>query len=331
MQLRKILSLVGLSLLLTGCGTTTNSTTTTSNGTTTTSSTTTTTSSTKAKTSTELAALETEYGTFSITPETSTYESNISYDSSTNTYTIAVDADKVTYVVKGYFAGSIVIDDVNNLSDTTTGYKGVCLELQGAALVSTDGDPVIKYDVGKKNVEIKSKNGYTNHVIANGSANAIESDNNVELSGKGTLNITAAQEHAIEADGDITIYSAGTYIVTTGHDGFHGHNFYTYTDDGDVFSGTLTMYDIVSQAIEATDDTALDGLIDITGGTINVDNAESVFKTDTTLTIGADAKVVATNLTGDPVVKLDDNTKTVTITVNGTFTVDGAAYTKTSI
>ncbi|MCR4698163.1 MAG: hypothetical protein K5762_02230, partial [Bacilli bacterium] len=167
MQLRKILSLVGLSLLLTGCGTTTNSGTTTSNGTTTTSSTTTTTStttstttttsSTKAKTSTELAALETEYGTFSITPETTTYESNISYDSSTNTYTIAVDADKVTYVVKGYFAGSIVIDDVNNLSDTTTGYKGVCLELQGAALVSTDGDPVIKYDVGKKNVEIKSK------------------------------------------------------------------------------------------------------------------------------------------------------------------------------
>ncbi len=275
----------------------------------------------------DLEALQEEYGSFSLTADDSEASGNISYDSSSNTYTIAVAATKYKYNLTGYFDGQVVIKNSNSLTD----FKGVKLSLVNACLVSQTDDSPIDYDVDSKNVEISAKKKCVNYILSYGDAPCIHSENNVEISGKGSLEMASFYEgaHVVDAEGDVTVYEELAITVPhCAHDVFHGENFYSKVDDDGTevpFSGTMTLSNITKQAFDFETD-AVDATITVSGGTITVSNAAAVFKTDVSLLIEEGATVSATGLSGGAVLK-SDGSSGVTVTVNGTFLVDGEDYT----
>ncbi|MCR5078437.1 MAG: carbohydrate-binding domain-containing protein [Bacilli bacterium] len=346
MKLQKLI-LVTASFLLMSCGGTASTssstaassataTSTTTTSTTTTSTTTTSeaeaTSEATTTASVDVSSLESKYGDLEITVgDSSVTGASVSYDSTNNIYTLAVCAEKAEYVVTGYATTSIVISDVNNLGEGN--YKGVKLTLSNAALVSSTDDPVIEYTCSKKNVQLSVKNGTNNVIYATNGGDAVYSENNVEVSGKGSLAISSvADGHGIKAEGDITFQGSNSVTIDSGHDGLHCENLVT-TDPDDstsVYAGTVTIASAVSQGIEAATDDG-DGTITLDGGNWNISNAESVFKTDTAITIASGVKVTGTNISGDAIVFGDNSTSSITLTVNGTFTVDGASYSSQTI
>ena len=255
------------------------------------------------------------------------------WSSDNKTYTISVAAAKSSFTLTGYFEGQIIIDTANELSS----YKGVELSLEGACLVSKSG-PNIDYQPTSKNVEIVAKNGTENYVINLGEANddcAVVSAKNIEIDGKGTLNVLTLTGHCFNADDTIRLYSAPTLNLTSGHDAIHAKEFVANngeaagTADYKVFAGTLNVLSAKSQAFDCTSGKGK-GAIDLTSGTFNITNCESAFKTDTTLTIGG--TVAVTNLTADVVVKGESATQvTITVLEGGSFTVNGEAYTITEV
>lgn len=276
-----------------------------------------------------LSQLQTKFGSFKITPDTSTGATIPTYDSETNCYLINVASEKSTYTLKGYFNGSIRIINGNAL----TSYKKVKLELEGACIVSTNSTPAIEYAVDSKNVEIKSNNNSTNYVIATDSSDAIRSYNNIVFGGKGTLNIWTFFGHGIRASEEVRFHSSPTINISSGHDGIHCENFNGYdgTIDGtdyEAFTGTLNFSDIVSQAFDC-ESSSFTGSFYLPKGSININNAESVFKTDVSIIVNG--SVVATNISGDPVVKNPDYSGTLTITVGGTFKVNGSDFTQKTL
>ena len=268
--------------------------------------------------------LKYSYGDFSIVGETGSCI--YTYDSDTLTYTINVNADeKLEYTLSGFFQGKILVQNGDNLSS----YKGVTFVLDNACLTNAeDQDAVIEFALDKKNVEIKAKKETENKIFATGSALAISSLNNIEFSGAGTLDLASygSDMHTVKADGDVSIYGSGNInVLYSAHDAFHGKHLAFANDGGTAYSGTLNVTQAVSQAFDFETNKGK-GSISVEGGTIIVDNAASVFKTDASLTIASGASVIATNLTEDPVVA-GDNSSGLAVTIEGTFTVDGEPYT----
>ena len=264
-----------------------------------------------------------EMDDFSITAD-ETPGASVSYDAEANVYTLAVCATKAEYVISGTKATHIVIKDVNELGDGN--YKGVKLTLDGAGIITNDSAPAIEYTLGSKNVQISCKKGTSNLIRCMDSGMGILSANNVEVSGKGDLFITTAEEHCIKAEGRVALYGSNAITLTSGHDAIHCKNLATVNDDDDteVFSGTVNVTSAGSQAFEGTSSKGK-GTIDIQGGAWEVYNTESVFKSDVSVTIGEAATVTAGNITKDAVV-LGDAATSLNVTVNGTFTVDGEPY-----
>lgn len=268
-------------------------------------------------------ALKAAYGNFSITRGSNA--GSFTYDEVNNVYTLSVDTTKAEYILTGYFEGQILIKNVNSLSS----YKGVTITLTNACLVSTGDYPAIYYTLSSKNVEVKAKVDTSNKILALGTDVAIYSGNNIEFSGKGNLELasTGAECHAVRADDQIRFYSSPTIRVSScAHDAFHG-NECIFSEDPDVladnpFEGTIYVDSTISQAFDFETSSGK-GFINVYSGTVYANNCESVFKTDAALVIGANAKVIATNLTGDPY-QQGDNSSGLAVTINGTFTNDGA-------
>lgn len=273
----------------------------------------------------DVDALKQTYGEFSITVKEEGIGS-YTYDESAKTYYLDVASAKATYKLSGYFDGTFVIRNGSSL----TSYKGVVIDLESACLVSTGDYAVINYTLPEKNVEIKSSTATSNKILALGSNVAVYSENNAEFSGKGTLELASIGElaHTVRAADKVRIYGEPTINVpVSAHDAFHGNRLY-FTEDEDVptdnpFLGTLNISNVISQAFDFETSSG-NGEIIVHSGKINVDNAESVFKTDTTLEVQKNATVTATNLFGDPYVA-GDNSKGLTTSIIGTFTVDGKA------
>ena len=124
------------------------------------------------------------------------------------------------------------------------------------------------------------------------------------------------------------------HTINSAHDGIHADEVITLNEDDNTnYTRTINIKNIGSQAIEGTTKKC-GGYINLTSGTYNIDSAESVFKTDTELNILKDAKVVATNIKGEPVVKQtkDEVEENITIpvlnvNVEGTFTSNGNSIT----
>ena len=263
-----------------------------------------------------------EYGEFSITPD-STEGASVTYDEENNVYTLAVCTDKAEYVVKGAKATHIDVKDVNGLGS----YKGVKITFEGAAIVSTDDRPAVDYTLGSKNVQFSAKKGTNNKIYSLGEGDGIHSENNVEVSGKGNLFIQTAKEHGIKAENKITLYGSNEIDIVAGHDALHAKKLLTVEDvevDPAVFSGKVIVESAGHQGVDATTKNG-DGSISIDGGTWEINNCKSAFKTDASLFIGEGATVTATNLSSYPVAYGDYATN-LNVSVEGTFTVDGEAY-----
>ena len=288
--------------------------------------------STSAATSAEqhvdYSTLKKTFGAFSITKEDA--NADYTYDEETHTYILKVtSAAKAEFTLRGYFDGKLSIENPNGIEEGQ--YKGVALNLDNACLVNHDynvAGSIIDYTLTSKNVQIKSKKGTNNKIIGNATVAPIYSNNNIEFSGSGYLDIHSygKDAHAVKCDGDISIYGSHTLNVTyADHDAFHGKHLYFSNEGVSPYTGTVDVKQAVSQAFDFETNKGK-GSIDVEGGNIIVNNCESVFKTDATLKIFGGATVTATGLSKEAVVK-GDNSSGITYTCEGSFTVDGAPYT----
>ena len=282
-------------------------------------------SSSSADPSYDASALKKKYGDFSIQVATEGMGS-YTYDEENNVYTLAVASTKAEYVLSGFFDGSIVIENVSGLAS----YKGVKLTLNDACLAYSGTSVLIDYALTDKNIEIKAQNGTYNYILNLGSNVAVHSACNIEFSGKGNLELASlgGEAHTIRADKDIYLYSAPTILVTaSAHDAFHGNHLYFVEKDdtSNVYAGILTIHNVVSQAFDFETSNG-NGSILVNSGKIYVDIADSVFKTDATLTILEQANVIATNIASDPYVA-GDNSNGLAVSILGSFTVDGVKVT----
>ena len=275
----------------------------------------------------DYSTLKKTFGAFSITKEDA--NADYTYDEETHTYILKVtSAAKAEFTLRGYFDGKFSIENPSGIEEGQ--YKGVTLNLDTACLVNHEynvAGSIIDYTLTSKNVQIKSKKGTNNKIIGNATVAPIYSNNNIEFSGSGYLDIHSygKDAHAVKCDGDISIYGSHTLNVTyADHDAFHGKHLYFSNAGESPYAGTVDVKQAVSQAFDFETNKGK-GSIDVEGGNIIVSNCESVFKTDATLKIFAGATVTATNLSKQAVVK-GDNSSGITYTCEGSFTVDGAPY-----
>ena len=275
-----------------------------------------------------------KYGSFSITREDG-LSPNYVFNEQENTYVLNVEESKAKYVFKGYTEAGFIIRNDNNLST----FKGLKIKLDSACIVSKNSISPINYSLDSKNVEITAKRQTTNYIISLEGANAIDSTNNIELGGEGTLNLytkkTLADEsdgHTIKSSNKVSIYDSIKLNITSAHDGIHCDEIYTINEDDNInYSGTINFKDIGSQAMEATTKSC-GGLINLSGGKYNINNADSVFKSDKSITIASGVEIVSTNIKNQPVVKQTKEEVGTNITippldlvVNGSFTCNGQA------
>lgn len=280
-------------------------------------------SSSSSSVSYDTAALAKKYGEFSITVA-ETGVGSYTYDEANNVYTLAVASSKAEYVLTGYFSGMIKIENPSSVAS----YKGVTITLQEACLVGEGSNPVIYYALDSKKVEVKAKKDTSNMVLALGTGNAILSENNAELSGKGALELASlgGEAHTVKASGTIRLYSAPNILVSySDHDAFHANYLDFMEDPSDVtsskFTGTLTVNQAVSQAFDM-ETSGGNGYAHLQSGNVYVNDVVNVFKVDKEIVISSDAKVIATNVSEEPYVH-GEATSSVTLTVEGTFTADG--------
>lgn len=260
-----------------------------------------------------------EYGTFSITAADGTAAAV--YDSSASTYTIHVAATKSKYTLTGYFKGNIIIDNANSLA----AFKGCQLTLNKAYLISSEG-AAIAYSAEDSNVEIVAKKDTVNYIVSTDNS-AITSAHNAEFDGKGTLNIQAAK-HGVKAE-DIKVYEAPIINIDCSGDAFHGQNFYTDNSGADSYAGTITVTGC-EQVLDMSDGDGSEatpyseGVITInTGASIVADGVKSVINAVTSATIAG--SLVATNVYFPSAAVIAYVSGGLTLTVSGTFTVNGTA------
>ena len=286
--------------------------------------------------STHLEQLKKEYGEFSITREDGG-KVNYTYNSEKDEYRIKVEEVKAKYVLSGYTESHFIISNSDNL----TTHKGIKLKLDKACLVSKNESPSIYYSLETKNVEITPRSDTENLIISLNGSNGIDSENNIEIGGNGSLSIYTKETtsygsggHCIKSSNKVSIYGSSKLNLTSAHDGINCDDFLSLNEeDNTSYTGTITFKDIASQAIEATTKKC-GGSISLTGGKYIIDNAESIFKSDNEININSGVEVIGTNIKGEPVVKQTKEEVESNITipvldlvVNGSLTSNGNSIT----
>lgn len=286
--------------------------------------------STKSYSESDLTTLKKTYGTFSITRGDGG-NNNASYNEETNTYTIPVEETKAEYVLQGYSDARFVFANPNSVAD----YKGIKINLNKACIVSNSTSSVFYYSLGSKNIEVGAKKNTENILLNIGEGNVIDSQANIELTGKGSLELfskgATSGGHTVRASNSISLYESVNLTINSGHDGLHCDSIYTYNNDDTTnkYTGTIRFGKIVSQAMEATT-SQCEGLIKLTSGTFVIDNCDSVFKSDISISISSGVSVKASSTTSNPVVKQDKDEVDENVTIpslklenSGTFIANG--------
>jgi len=246
------------------------------------------------------------------------------YTYNSGTYTFALDGvNKTGALLSGELSGNIVIDP-----GTLTDNQYMELDLNGVTITSSSAAPIY-YKSEESKVVVKAQKGTTNTLTYSGTSTklaSILSENNIEIGGKGTLNLVSGG-HGVKGD-DITLSSATAISIDAGNDGIHGHSLIA-----SAFTGTLAMGTIASQAfdINDVDDTALtyEGSIAFLPATstdvasITIASCANVFQIDNSFTVSAGVSIVATTVTGLVIENL--NPSSIDLTVDGSFTANGTA------
>ena len=226
----------------------------------------------------------------------------------------------------------------------------VKLRLNGMSLTNSNG-PAIYFDRCKK-AFITLESGTVN-TVSDGTAyseayadakSAIQSDDSLEIKGKGSLNVNGNYKHGISSSDDIVIEN-GTFNITSVKDGIHAND-YVVLEATLNLTGSgkgLNAADYITltggtYTIDTTDDcinsnaavTIADGTYDltsgdeaITGDTINISDGAFTLKTTGK---GVKATTDMTLSGGEFTINSSDDS----IHSNGNITVTGGSYTITS-
>ncbi len=174
------------------------------------------------------------------------------------------------YSISGALNGSI--ECVSTLQEKVT------LVLDGATITS-DASAITWLSENSK-VEIKAKKDTTNFLVTNASlvneTSTVQSNNNVEFGGKGTINITNSQKHAVSAS-EVQIKGEVVLNVTANiKDGIHAKQI-------DIYSGNTTIT-ATKDAIEAEVNTKGNkGTFTMTGGTLTIKDSAVGIKAQTSI------------------------------------------------
>ena len=250
------------------------------------------------------------------------------YDAANKTYSFEVGADDLSYELKGAFEGSFVINNTEDLEQ----HGSVAFILNGVNLTNmAEGGQVFAYGSKKSHLTLKANDNTINKVAADDIA--INSSNNLELCGNGSLTVSSKSNHAAKAD-DIRIYDKLSLMVNgAGKDGLHGDHFVTDNakDGGEKvnFSGTIAIKNVTKQAFDFSDDSSWDGSITIGSGTsITIDGCENVFKTDMNLVI--DGSVSGVHINKEPIAKDKNYSGTLNAVISGYVSFNGNTLAKGS-
>jgi hypothetical protein len=214
------------------------------------------------------------------------------------------------YTLSGSLNGSLHFD--SNIGGSVTLY------LNNANITSINSHGIyFMSDIGK--VEIKAMENTINSITVAADSSklfsAIESENNIEIGGSGTLNIKGLQRHAVKGS-NIEVKGNVTLNIEAIKDGLHGKQV--------LISGGNTTISNCTDAIQAeVNNNNLKGTIKIEDGTLIITSCKRAFRASVSLTI----EVIA----GGNVIININNTSTVfevpsVSYVSGTFKINGVDY-----
>ncbi len=148
------------------------------------------------------------------------------------------------------------------------------------------------------------------------------SDDDLVISGNGSLTVSAAYNDAIASKNTLTITS-GTINVVSADDGIRGK------DELIIEGGNLTL-SVAGDGLKADeDDDASMGTITITGGNISIDAGGDAIQAETTLAIAGGSFALTTGGGSSSVIGAEDSAKALksgvaTIIDGGTFSINSA-------
>ena len=174
------------------------------------------------------------------------------------------------YIVKGVLNGSIEC--------SATLVEKVTLVLNGVTI--TSDKPAISWLSESSKVEVKAKKDTENYLITTDSTtltnSTIESNNNVEFGGKGSLSIINNQKHAVSASEIVVKNEIALNITSNVKDGLHAKAITIENGNIDITA--------VMDAMEAeVNSKGNKGTILITGGTIKIHDSKVAIKAATSI------------------------------------------------
>jgi hypothetical protein len=268
---------------------------------------------------------EEEYGQFEITPEEGFAEPT--YDENANAYYFNLASSKATYALKGYFDGSLIVQNGNGVSSP----KGLTFILDGAYLTNTeDGGIPISYEYSKKTITIKGTEGTENHIVGNGSA--IHSENNAELAGAGSIYLSSLSDDAVDAD-TIRVYETPTLDITAYDDALSGKEFDCDNGESDdllTYQGAMLIHDVGDTAFsfakgDGTSENPYEGTIRIgSGAEVKVTDAAHLAAANELIDVAG--QVEASLIAGDPIVTDQPGALQLTVEDGASLIINGTAF-----
>lgn len=255
---------IGMASILASCGAENGKTSTSKVGTTTVETTT-----IAQDTTTETTVIEgTTYNVTDTFKITTAVENGYTYDSTLNKLTINVAGE---YTLEGVFNGRI--ECASALTEKVT------LVLNGCTITS-DGAAISWLSESSK-VEIKAKKDTTNYLVTSSSLtneeSTVQSENNVEFSGKGKLTVTNNQKHGVSASEVLIKGEIDLTVNANIKDGIHAKAV-------TIESGTITIT-AEKDAIEAeVNSKGNKGTFAMVGGTLNISGSSVGIKAKTSIT-----------------------------------------------
>ena len=253
-----------------------------------------------------------------------------SYKKNGNAYIFVPSATEKTGVtLSGRFDGYLEVDGTS-LSD----HKSVEFDLNGVTLTANE-KPTLYFNSLNSKMIVNVLKGSSNSITYNGTGDklgAIFSENNLDITGDGSLSVTTTMGHAFRGD-DLTFSGSSTIDLSAGHDGVHGKTL-TMTNYG----GALTMGTVGSEAFDVCDDDSASGtysgFVKFPTSTtyapvIKIEKCLSVIEADNSFSVTSPMTISCVKTTGSLIENI--NKSPITMTVEGNFTANGEKITTQEI
>ncbi len=222
----------------------------------------------------------------------------------TPTNTDAVDGDEITYQLSGSTAkGSL----------TMSGSYKCTVSLTGVTLTNPDGAAI--NITNSKRIQLSAKSG-TENTITDGSGSqkaCIYSKGQLQLQGKGTLNVVGNCKHGIKSASYISIKNLTLNVTSTANDGLSCEEYFLME------SGTVTLSGIGDDGIQCELDENNDEKAD--NGSHEDENTGNMYFEGGTLTITNPA-TAGKGIKADGDILISDGTFIITTSGNGEWDED---------